>query len=360
MHTSGHEKQSWLGSIFVRNMRAMDQLEAFLVASVTIILLIRIFLKLSGYPQLGGGGLHIAHMLWGGLGMLVAALLRLMLLGKWVEYASAFIGGIGFGTFIDEIGKFVTQDNDYFFAPSFSLMYVTFVAVYLVAHWALTSRGYSRTEYLMNSLNSLLEYRNGRLPEDQKLAIETYLDKCDPGDPLAAALSGFIGDIETEPAEDPGLYVRLRERLHRTYVRIVEYRHFEALLNAFFVLQLLAGVAFVLLEILTEGSYGQNQGELGFSEVALMISSSISGLFIFLGVINLRRSHLAAYKMFERAMLVKILLSQVFLFTLNQLGAIVGLIFSLLVLAALRFLISRETARQAELAAGTADDREDG
>ncbi len=38
-------------------------------------------------PELGGHGLHIAHLLWGGF-------------------------------FIDELGKFITQDNDYFFKPA--------------------------------------------------------------------------------------------------------------------------------------------------------------------------------------------------------------------------------------------------
>ena len=54
----------------------------FLVAGVASILAIRVYLILTGYPQLGGGGLHIAHMLWGGLLMLVALILMLAFLGR--------------------------------------------------------------------------------------------------------------------------------------------------------------------------------------------------------------------------------------------------------------------------------------
>jgi len=49
---------------FIRNLDADVHLEIFLVAAVAAILGIRLYLKLAGYPQLGGGSLHIAHMLW--------------------------------------------------------------------------------------------------------------------------------------------------------------------------------------------------------------------------------------------------------------------------------------------------------
>lgn len=37
----------------------------------------RLALQLVGYPRLGGGGFHIAHLLWGGLLMLAAIVLLL-------------------------------------------------------------------------------------------------------------------------------------------------------------------------------------------------------------------------------------------------------------------------------------------
>jgi hypothetical protein len=54
-----------------------DLLDTFLVSAIAAIVVIRIFLEATGYPQLGGG-LHIAHVLWGGLGMLVAIVLLLL------------------------------------------------------------------------------------------------------------------------------------------------------------------------------------------------------------------------------------------------------------------------------------------
>jgi hypothetical protein len=62
---------------FIRDVDAGDVLEIFLISSIASILAIRAFLQLTGYPQLGGEELHIAHMLWGGLFMLAALILLL-------------------------------------------------------------------------------------------------------------------------------------------------------------------------------------------------------------------------------------------------------------------------------------------
>src|SRR2546430_15346821 len=51
---------------FIRNLDAGKLLETFLVSAVAAFLGVRFFLGGTGFPRLGSGGLHIAHMLWGG------------------------------------------------------------------------------------------------------------------------------------------------------------------------------------------------------------------------------------------------------------------------------------------------------
>src|SRR3990172_5355360 len=87
----------------------------------------RLFLELTGYPQLGGGSIHIAHVLWGGLVLYLAALLPLIFANRWVYAAGAVQAGIGVGLFIDEVGKFITQTNNYFEPLAAPIVYALFL-----------------------------------------------------------------------------------------------------------------------------------------------------------------------------------------------------------------------------------------
>lgn len=47
--------------------------DAFLIMAAGTIIVIRLQLWATNYPKLGGGGLHLAHLLWGGVFMLTPA-----------------------------------------------------------------------------------------------------------------------------------------------------------------------------------------------------------------------------------------------------------------------------------------------
>ena len=65
----------------IRNVDAGDLIEMMLVVAVATIIVIRVILELMGYPKLGSGGLHIAHVLYGGL-MMIGALILVFAFAK--------------------------------------------------------------------------------------------------------------------------------------------------------------------------------------------------------------------------------------------------------------------------------------
>ena len=93
----------------------------------------RLYLSLTGYPQIGGGEYHLAHALWGGLLLLVGSVLTLLWSNRWVQPMTAVCAGVGSGLFIDEVGKFITARNDYFTPLAAPIIYSAFLAVLGVA-----------------------------------------------------------------------------------------------------------------------------------------------------------------------------------------------------------------------------------
>ena len=73
-----------------------------------------------------------------------------------------------------------------------------------------------------------------------------------------------------------------------------------------------------------------------------------------MGVVRIGVSRVAAYRMFERAIVTSILLVQVFSFYSEQFAALVELIFNLTILAFVRAAIAAEEAREAEAKPSTA------
>ncbi|MBA2647843.1 MAG: hypothetical protein H0U81_13680 [Pyrinomonadaceae bacterium] len=338
--------------LLVRNFQAGIYLESFLVAAVASVLVIRLFLQLTGYPQIGGGGLHIAHMLWGGLLMLAAMIILLSFLNRTAARVAAVAGGIGFGTFIDEVGKFVTSDNDYFFQPAVALIYVIFILIFMTIRAIHKERTYSSAEYLVNALKEMEEAALHNLDEKEKERALLYLGKCDPTDPLVSALKSSLLKVTLRPLPRAGVLTRIKQFAVDAYRYVAGLWWFPYLVMAFFVAQLAVTLVYVLILIFVVGlgweqilsvrlfkSVAERTVNLSFVDVAQLAFSILSGAFVFCGVVVMRRSRIAALKWFERSILISIFLTQVFAFYKEQFSALLGLFFNIAVLLTLRFMI---------------------
>jgi len=136
-------------------------------ASVT---LTRLFLELTGYPKLGSGEIHIAHVLWGGLLLFIASLLPLLFANRWVYTSGAFLAGTGVGLFIDEVGKFITQNNNYFFPLAAPIVYAFFlltVLLYLRVRRPPAREPRPELYRALDALEEVLEHDLDRLERDQ-------------------------------------------------------------------------------------------------------------------------------------------------------------------------------------------------
>src|SRR3954466_7580269 len=152
------------------------RLDLFLVCAVGSVIANRVFLIITGYPQLGNGTLHISHAIWGALMMAIAIVFAIAFLAPNNRTFIAFIGGCGFGWFIDELGKFITRDVDYFFQPTIALIYITFIAMYLVFR-SIQRRSFGPDEAVLNGLEALKAAALGELDEHKRNAAVALIDE---------------------------------------------------------------------------------------------------------------------------------------------------------------------------------------
>ena len=200
----------------VQRMRAESYLQVMLLSFAASVSLTRLFLELTGYPQLGSQTLHVAHVLYGGVFLFAASLLPLMYANKWALTWSALLSGVGIGLFIDEVGKFITQTNDYFYPAAAPIIYAFFLLTALLylkfsREPKLDARGelYAVLDTLGEVLDHSLEPEEH---EDMRLRLQRIRDKTsNPGfRSLAVELMEFIeSDTLQVTPEEPNFFDNL-------------------------------------------------------------------------------------------------------------------------------------------------------
>src|SRR5947209_7955050 len=252
----------------LRSADSGRRLDLFLGCAVAPVLGNRVFLIITGYPQLGNGTLHISHAIWGALMMAVAVVFAISFLAPNNRTFIAFIGGCGFGWFIDELGKFITRDVNYFFQPTIALIYMVFIAMYLVFR-GIQRRALGPDEAVLNALEALKSAAIGELSEPRRAAALTLLDQTAAADALARQVGALLADEECLPAPNPNRFERAGRDVRRWYLGVTSHHWFTRAVTWWFVvvgsLQLLGALALS----------ADHSGIKGFEEWAIVFSSGV-------------------------------------------------------------------------------------
>ncbi|HEU4945714.1 MAG TPA: hypothetical protein VFT31_01040 [Kribbella sp.] len=331
MTTSGIRSPYLLRAGLVRNVRTAEHLTTFVVAGVSTVLITRLILRLSGYPQLGGRGLHIAHVLPGGLLMLMAIFLLLAYVGPVVRPAAALIGGIGFGLFIDEVGKFVTADNDYFYQPAAAIVYVVFVLIVLGAGFVTNRRPIDPREQLANVVDHAVEGVAGGLSRRRLAQASEQLRGVGPeivgrAETRALLVACPPDEVELAAPVDAG-WRALQHGFDRlaTHPRAPRITVVVLALQAISAPVIAIGIRFDDDWLLTD-----------LPVLGVIAGSLLSATFTVRGWLRLRcHDRERAVRLFELAVLVSLLVTQVFQFAGTQFAAVGGMTLDLILLGLL-------------------------
>jgi hypothetical protein len=329
-----------------RTIQAPALMERFLISAVVAVLLIRAYLTATGFPQIGGHGLHIAHMLFGGIGMLVALLTSLVFLGPRPRIFASIVGGAGFGAFIDELGKFITSDNDYFYQPTVALIYVVFVLLYIATERLSSETHPTLDERLAQATDVVTGAVIDGFPRRERETALRLLSESDPANPLVPALRQALVRIAVAPDPDPNLPTRISQRVTRGYTWLAGQPRFLSVILAVAAVSALFSLRELTVTLLADAENRTVQLYLESTAGLLLIANLIAGVLLLIGLLQLRHSRLVAYHWFRRAVLVSLLVAQPLAFYAQQLTALVGLALTLVLLSAVEFGIARESARQ--------------
>jgi len=327
---------------FIRNLDAGKLLETFLVSAVAAFLGVRFFLGVTGYPRLGGGGLHIAHMLWGGTLMVAGVLLLLSYLGQRIRRVAAVIAGLGFGLFIDELGKFITSDNDYFYRPAIALIYVVFVLLFLWWRSLERHRVWDEQTYLANALMLLQDAALHDLDPTEKYHLVRWLRQSgDAGTTLLGNIEQVVAARRPDLPRRNAIGVRLR-RIQRLVAGGLRSPWAGRFAIVVLLIRLLAAVTASLALVYAPNATGPGETV----DLPLLLASAVSGGLTLVGVVYLiLRSRAHALRWFRRSILASIFLTDLFTFYYQQLGAVADLAVDLILLAVFEALLEAEHRR---------------
>ncbi|GAA4213237.1 hypothetical protein [Actinocatenispora rupis] len=319
-----------LGRRTVRQPDGARNVRVLLLVGVSTVLVTRALLAASGYPQVGNGTLHVAHALWGGLLMLVGLMLGLLVTGGPARVGTALVGGVGVGLFVDEVGKFVTQHNDYFFRPAAGIMYCLFAVMLLAVSRASAARwprgGGPVAEAALIAAGGLA----GGLTARQRRTAERLVSGRD--DEAAAAVRRLLAATPERTAPE-----RLRRLVRRPLAAVrwlVGTRWLmPGLIGLFTVSRVLVAAIFLGQALSVAAGHHLDPGQDTTAVLASAVVRPLEATLAVTGAVLWRRRRRTALTLLSASLYLNLFVTQLFNFTDSQFGALAELPYQLVMLA---------------------------
>src|SRR4029453_5824946 len=187
--------------------RSSQLMVIVLVSCALTVALTRLLLVLTGYPQNRHSTFHLAHALWGGLALFLAAIMALVVHNRGAVVIVALLSGVGFGLFVDEVGKFITQKNDYFFPLAAPIVYASLLLILLLTEVVRRHQLRSPRAHLLAAISLSQTIADGPAPPTEVAAMEKHIRQARTGsldDASAALLNGIESSMAlVDRVEDP-------------------------------------------------------------------------------------------------------------------------------------------------------------
>lgn len=331
---------------WIRRENASDLVMITMTWALATVLVTRFYLKLMGWPTISFGEWHIGHVLWGGLLMIIAMMMVFISYGQQMLRAAAVVFGIGWGLFIDEVGKYLTKDNDYWFQPAIIFIYISFVGLFLLYRYLEKIEPLDSKASLYSVLAQLESVAEGEISKKQKVILIHKINRIlkTESDPktiyFVKELKSFIRRSKTSTKNEIGLWAKLFNYLNQfSYTRIFQKKW------AIWALGIYSGIYAIdkvmdAYRILTNPdkwatiqrfyyTYDFFSKTDTYMIVLKIIIDTIVAILFLLGLWTIaNRKMQKGLKLFQYGLLIIIFLSSVFKFYFEQFGGVIELAIS--------------------------------
>ena len=179
--------------LLVERDEAQNYLLLSLVSFGATVSLVRLFLQLTGYPP--DRKQYLAYRpspVGEGLFLFAAVLLVLIWDNPGAYRSAAVLSGIGIGLFIDEVGKFITRTNDYFYPPAAPIIYGFFLLTVVLYLYVRQPDGHDPRRAIVHALEKLQDAIYGELEESEIAELAADLNLARQSDRLEISILATV------------------------------------------------------------------------------------------------------------------------------------------------------------------------